>query len=453
MTANGSDASIEIIGYVTDPKLVGYQILTNYESTYWRALVGNEAWSLYEVLRSFCHEGNNICKPSVKLLTAILGLQDKRALTGRSKIVKGKKYHYPGLIEILQEQELLIAEVKGVGHAISYAYHVNLTPSLLSEAQLTKLPQLLQKKHQELIKRCEASIQELQTKKKPAKFPQRHVGSTPEATAERGGGNFPPPSGPFPPPGGKFPPEQHPINNTQKTTTEEQSVIDTHTQNPSDTVASVVVALIDLGISKRVAERLASRYTAERIFEKIEILAFLEETGATLKNSRGWLRSAIEKDYQPPSNFVSKAVREAKALEEQRREQERKAQQQQALEQQRKLEEEVRRRQEAELASLRERYGTTEREHQLWPQILRSIQLQTTEATYQTLFPLTQLLAVSETEAIIGVPNKAVGERIEHRLKRVVQSALNEHLNMKVDLTFVFMDQVDSRTDSRIDVH
>ena len=40
-------STIEVRGYVTDPKCVGYQILTNYESTYWRTLVGNDAWGLY----------------------------------------------------------------------------------------------------------------------------------------------------------------------------------------------------------------------------------------------------------------------------------------------------------------------------------------------------------------------------------------------------------------------
>src|SRR4051812_2833578 len=43
----------EVRGFATDPKHSGYQILTNYESTYWRAFAGVQAWSLYEVLRSF----------------------------------------------------------------------------------------------------------------------------------------------------------------------------------------------------------------------------------------------------------------------------------------------------------------------------------------------------------------------------------------------------------------
>jgi hypothetical protein len=82
-TDSPADSSaIEVRGYVTDAKRVGYQILTNYESVYWRALVGNDAWGLYEVLRSYCHEGNRSCRPSIKLLVATLGLKEKRVLTG-----------------------------------------------------------------------------------------------------------------------------------------------------------------------------------------------------------------------------------------------------------------------------------------------------------------------------------------------------------------------------------
>src|SRR5215212_8817209 len=69
------DAPVEVRGYATDPKSVGYQILTNYESTYWRALVGNDAWGLYEILRSFCHDGHRTCYPSIRLLVAMLGFK------------------------------------------------------------------------------------------------------------------------------------------------------------------------------------------------------------------------------------------------------------------------------------------------------------------------------------------------------------------------------------------
>ncbi len=65
--STGRDIPFEVRGFATDPKHSGYQILTNYESTYWAPIVGNESWRLYEVLRSFCHQGNNTCHPSINL--------------------------------------------------------------------------------------------------------------------------------------------------------------------------------------------------------------------------------------------------------------------------------------------------------------------------------------------------------------------------------------------------
>jgi hypothetical protein len=95
-----ADTPIEIQGYVTDPKFVGFQVLTNYESTYWGALVGNDAWRFFEVLRSFCHQQKSTCYPSINLLLAILGFKEREKIIGRPtpKIVNGKKYYYPGLI-------------------------------------------------------------------------------------------------------------------------------------------------------------------------------------------------------------------------------------------------------------------------------------------------------------------------------------------------------------------
>jgi hypothetical protein len=89
----GKEVGFEVRGFATDPKYSGYQILTNYESTYWRAFVGVPAWALYEVLRSFCHNGNNVCYPSINYLLEVLGIKQRRVLTGWSTEVKGKNYY------------------------------------------------------------------------------------------------------------------------------------------------------------------------------------------------------------------------------------------------------------------------------------------------------------------------------------------------------------------------
>jgi hypothetical protein len=110
-------------------------------------------------------------------------------LTGWAKTVGGKAYRYPGLIEILQEHKLVVAEVQGDGAQIHYLFHVNLTPGLLTDKQLVSLPALLQKKHAELVERCQQEQQALEAKRRPSKFKYSNENSSDDNA--RGGGNLP----------------------------------------------------------------------------------------------------------------------------------------------------------------------------------------------------------------------------------------------------------------------
>src|SRR5690606_23619012 len=77
---------------------------------------------------------------------------------------------------------------------------------------------------------------------------------------------------------------------------------------------AVVVALVDLGLSKRIANELAKKYGSAHIAEKIDFLTFLQETAPDkVANPRGWLRKAIEEDYGPPDGYRSAAQRAAEA--------------------------------------------------------------------------------------------------------------------------------------------
>lgn len=413
------DIPVEIIGYVTDPKRVGYQILTNYESTYWRALVGNEAWGLFEALRSFCHEGNDTCRPSISLLTDILGVSDRRHITGRVRIVDGKEYNTPGLIDVLQEHDLAVAEVKGKGAKLRYVFHVNLTPGVIPTDQLLQLPSRLQKKHAALLKRVAQEQEKLSDKvekKKPrkkSKREQRPVEGQDEGmdNVQRGMDNVHTPPG-------QYPHRTTPIQQYPLTTTEAEG--EGNNNNSSGELQQkqdVVVALTDLGISKSVSKRLARRYSRERVFEKIDFLAFVQERDPEkIKNPRGWLRTAIEKNYGPPDGYKPKAQREAEAAQE-RREAEQAAREQEAWEErQRERREAEQRCREEELARLNERYGTTQHELDLWEEALGEIKLRVPRPTYQRWFPKTQLLLLENGVATIGVLNDQTKDWLEHRL-------------------------------------
>lgn len=419
------DSPVDIRGYITDPKRVGYQVLTNYESIYWRALVGNDAWSLYEVLRSFCHNGKNACTPSIQFLSTILGLEDKRALIGRSKTVNGREYRYPGLIETLQEHKLVIAEVQGEAPRTSYLFHVNLTPDLLTPAQVAQLPPLLQKKHAELINRCAQEQQALEAKKKPSRFANGNKNSGSDQA--QGVGNSHGGVGNSHGGGGKFPPEQHPYNNTQLTTGTRED----HNNNSSGSVdekQAVVVALVHEKLSEKTAIRLAQRYNRARIFEKIEYLAFLrEQDPERVKKPQGWLRRAIEEDYAAPDGYQPAAERAAAAAEAQRQAEER----EKAFEAERRRDEERReqrqRQEAARLAALHAQYGTTQDELDLWRQVLEEFESSMPASMFQLHVANTLLLSLRDGQALIGLPNSLARDWVENRLGPKIRRTLSSY--------------------------
>ena len=139
----------------SDPTKHGYQLLYNYDSIYWRALIGRDAWSLYEVLKSFCHAKENvdvaICTPSLTLLCEILGYKDRRPLLGYERVVKGKTYTYQGLLPILSQNNLVVVHTIGDDTNIRYEFEVILHPTLLTSEQISQLPKSLQARHAALL--------------------------------------------------------------------------------------------------------------------------------------------------------------------------------------------------------------------------------------------------------------------------------------------------------------
>ncbi len=69
----------------------------------------------------------------------------------------------------------------------------------------------------------------------------------------------------------------------------------------------VAAALVDRGITKKVAQRLADRHSQARILEKVEFLDYKLKQGEAVKSPAGYLRRAIEEDWKAPAGFVSKA--------------------------------------------------------------------------------------------------------------------------------------------------
>jgi hypothetical protein len=439
-----SDVPFSVQGYITDPKRSGYQILTNYESTYWRALVGAAAWGLYEVLRSYCHHGHTTCHPSINLLMAILGIKERRSLTGRVTVVEDREYRYPGLIDTLQQHQLLVAEEQSEGATLRYLFHVNLTPGQLNEEQLGQLPAILQQKHAELLARCQAEQEALQAKQRPSK-----IEKIDKSAPLQGSGNLPQGSG-------KLPDKQY-INITHRTKPSARANLMNNNSgakpssksdkpDTADDKQDVVVVLVKEKISEKSAIRLAQHYDRQRILEKVDFLAYLRDHDPDqVKKPQGWLRRAIEEDYGPPDGYRSPADRAAEAAAQQQ--QDKKMQQAMAVEQRREEERLVHEQQKATAwrTHLEQTYGTTQRELDLWHECLDEFEFTMPAATFQTCVADTILLSLQNDEALIGLSNPGARDWVENRLTNKIQRALSVYSGVrKVTAKFIILDLPDA---------
>jgi hypothetical protein len=219
--------------------------------------------------------------------------------------------------------------------------------------------------------------------------------------------------------------EQHPGNKTQtEQNTEEQPV---------------VVALMNQGISERVASKLAKNYSKAHIEEKLDYLAFLmAERPESIQKPCGWLRKAIEENYAAPDGFLSAEERAAAALEAQRREEEtqlylEEQKRQEVAEQEHQCQNE-----EARLAELHAAFGTTQQEIDLWQQLLCEFKLGMLAESFSRYVADTVLLSLKDGEALIGLPNDHARDWLENRFATKIRRTLSSCLSgQKVTVKFI----------------
>lgn len=185
--------------------------------------------------------------------------------------------------------------------------------------------------------------------------------------------------------------------------------------------------------------QLAQRYNRDRIFEKIEYLAYLREHDPDrVKKPSGWLRRAIEEDYAAPEGYKSPAERVVEAAEVQRQAEAR----EQAIEAQRQREEEKReqrrRQEEARRAALQAQYGTTQDELDLWQQVLEEFERSMPASTFQMSVANTVLLSLRDGQALIGLPNPLARDWVENRLTAKIRRTLSSYRGgQKVTVKFI----------------
>lgn len=244
-----------------------------------------------------------------------------------------------------------------------------------------------------------------------------------------------------------YPRGKESLPRTEKDTLARHLQEETNNNNSGETDGAsqtdVVVALTVQGIAQKVAERLANRYSQSRIAEKIEFLEFLKEADPQkVKSPQGWLRSAIEEDYAAPDGYKSMDEREAEAAEKQRRQE---AMERDIAQQEQRRQVERAQRQQAaddQLAQLKQQYGTSQHELDVWDQILAEFKTTQTSTTFQAYTANTILLKLSVDEALIGVTNQFAMDWVENRLTKQIQRKLASYANgHKVTPAFISLSQ------------
>ena len=333
---------------------------------------------------------------------------------------------------MLQEHDLVFAEVTGAGPTLRYRFHVTLKPPKLTAEQVNQLPPVLRQRHEKLIERVTSSMQDFaNVRTRPLKQPKG-----------QGSGTRPLPSGTGPSEGGTRPPKQQPKNRNQLTATTEDGKV--NVDHPSSKqIEKAVVALVEQGISERDARRLAEQFPARHILKKIEQLPFRNPT----KNAAGLLRRSIEEDWAPPAGYKSaetdgcrnRRSKNKKAAERRQTEQRLLVQHERQVEQQRAKRAE-------QLAKLRDRYQTSVQCEQIWAKVLNALQNQLSGLEYE-LIKDSALLDIGEDEVTIAMSNGFAVTRLQ-KLQSQIKVALARHIDERQPrITFVNLQSADSETD------
>jgi hypothetical protein len=207
---------------------------------------------------------------------------------------------------------------------------------------------------------------------------------------------------------------------------EEYSAEEDTKNNITDDVAQ---QLIDFGITKSVARRLAAEYPAERIYAKLELVTYLQETNSPLarKNPHGWLIRAIEEDYGKPKGFKSRADRDQEAATKAEQDRQREAEAAEIERAQAERREAIK----AFIAGQPAKpiKGTELDTKTAWAQVLQRLKGQLSPLNFAMMLEHTFLADYDGQEAVIGTPSRVTAQLLETRLTPFLTQALMDTLD------------------------
>lgn len=221
-------------------------------------------------------------------------------------------------------------------------------------------------------------------------------------------------------------PHQHGDNDTQ------------HKNTQTNNTVVVAGALHEFGISRQVATALSGKYPEEFLLEKLEIAQWLLDSGASAiaKNPAGYLRRAIEQDYERPRGYASAAERAAKS----------ERAKQMAL-----AEREARDVAEHEFQAVKEAArAQVQRQHparkigrtgqttaKAWQTVLEGLQRALNAGNYQVWCKDTVLVACDRKRAVIAAPSRFVADSLRERFDRLIERELTDVLGYVVAREYV----------------
>ncbi len=184
---------------------------------------------------------------------------------------------------------------------------------------------------------------------------------------------------------------------------------------------AVTQALENFGMTKSAVTTLIARYPASYITGKLRMTQGLlaEGSGLVAKNPVGWLRRAIEEDYKPPRNKVLltptsgiKSQKSTRISHEQQREQ--------------------------NIITPPVELPQPDRQTEtIWEQTIECLKNDLPAGETADRLTGTMLIEVTQTKAVIFVPNRAVGAWLERRLYGQIAKALKAVIGKDVDLQFI----------------
>ena len=204
------------------------------------------------------------------------------------------------------------------------------------------------------------------------------------------------------------------------------TIAETTTKTTAENNNNVVVEeLTERGITRTVAKELTREFSADTIQDQVEDFDWLRENHPKRlgKNPAGFLRKAIEQDYQPPPDYRNPQQRQAEQ-EQKQRDLEVEQAHRQAEEEQREREREAIQQALSKEHPPQQIDGADLTTESAWEMALERLKTTMTVGNYHTWLSDTRLISCERSRALIVAPSRFTAEHLQLRFNPLVKKEL-----------------------------